>query len=188
MRTKTLTIAVMPLILSLVACGGMSEEEANQAWMTTNVALASGQALGATDTSGDGMNSTFDAACQGGGSLSFAMTGTVDSAELTTVNFSYDVDFSDCVSSGTTLNGSMRYEMVAETSGSSSSVITNYVGSMIYSGDVDGSCDSDMHMTMDSSATAASFVYSGTFCGYEYDEFSQTITFGENWDAGLAAD
>lgn len=169
--TRALT-SLLVLPLALGACGllPLSEEDAKTAWQSTRNALNS-------EPNADALSAvaSYSADCADGGGVQFDSTGSIEEAEITAVNFSYEVTYSDCVRDGVTINGTLTYEgeVLADSTGDSAlmRVQESYNGDLTYTGEVNGSCVSDMQGVVEVGATGITISYSGTFCGYEGETF-----------------
>ncbi|GAB4511418.1 MAG: hypothetical protein Tsb0020_29210 [Haliangiales bacterium] len=153
MHKLTIITALTCLSLALVGCSGgdtMSQEDANQAFATTSLALANAQEV-ATEVSSDGGQIDASTTCSGGGSL--AISGTFDGFE----EFALNVEFSGCREGNVTISGSLAYDA----SISQDSITVSMVGSLSYSGDISGNCD----ISVTTTAGEAGASVSGSVCG-----------------------
>lgn len=155
-----------------VGCGQgeLSAEDATLAWQTTKDAMRpqSGSSLALTSALTVSDDVSFPLQCDEGGRVFLKIS---DSVETDGADVSADVNleatFEDCVHDGITINGKITYSGSVDTVGTSASVASDYTGSLQYGGDLDGSCEAEMHMSVEVTDTSVDVSSSGSFCGQD---------------------
>ncbi len=157
------TILIGLAILTFGCSGGMDDEESSQAFLATQMVLSQGVAQVNTSGPADTLIINHSFNCLEGGAATF--TGSVENSGSNS-EFSYEVDFANCVSQGITIDGSMNYSLSFEENGNQSfKTVYIFRGDLSYSGQVEGSCQMDVVSTSDVNQGGASFTYVGSICG-----------------------
>jgi len=160
---------------AILASGcGLSEEQAEEAWLITAAVLAEGQAAlsgsqragqGGQDGQG-GDNTNHNHSCDEGGTATFDGEFALDEFYLT-------VNFDGCATQGLKIRGDMEFSGGLETEGNSAEYSFDYLGDLEYKGDIKGDCHIDLHGAagggVEDNSVSASTSFSGEICGHEMD-------------------
>lgn len=170
--------------LSLVGCSQeLSEEDSRVGFAAVSSVLATGVSMAQSSASATSVvadetpafraegsaNVDFNFNCPGGGTARFvgsaAAAGDPSAAAGT---FSLSTTFSGCKSAlNVTIDGDLDYEATASATGDSAQLSFSMVGSLSFSGEVDGSCDIDVKISASASPGSASGTYQGSICGHD---------------------
>lgn len=153
---RSLPVLTLALLLSTAACGGddddgdtLTEAQATQAFESMGDAVSVVTAeLEADSTSG---NVSVSASCSGGGDVS------ADGQWVTGESFALDLAFDGCAVNGITIDGAISYDAA----GNETSATLSIDGRVTFSGDVSGTCNIDLTMTL----SATTIHLSGSMCG-----------------------
>jgi hypothetical protein len=154
---------------ALLASGcGISEEQAEQAWLATAAVLAEGQAALSGYTragqNGEMDNTREDWTCDEGGVATF-------DGQFSVEEFIMTVSFDGCVTQGIKMRGDLEFSGGLETEGNTAEYTYDYLGDLEYTGEVEGDCHIDLGGATgggyDESSVSASTSFSGEACGHE---------------------
>lgn len=168
LKNTALSTMALAALSTLLACGGINEEDAKKAWAATQKALdtsSAGQALTAIQALYD--VEAFSNECSEGGRAEFKMAANVNVDDITSVKFDYEVTFSDCEEDGVITNGTIVYRSAVETGEAGTTVVLDYDGDLTYSGEVNGACEVTLDARVETSASGTSVAYSGKYCGHD---------------------
>ncbi len=180
MRNRLLLASLASSAL-LVGCAGPvgSEEDARTGWAQTNAVLGTGassaQSAGAVAPdedpvfrAGNAVSVNYDYDCTGSGSVNYNGNYYFDASNVgSNVEFNYEADFKKCSDGSLTIDGTLDYALTADTTDTTSNLTYSYVGDLVWSGSVDGSCEIDMTGSFSAGGGAASISYKGSICGYD---------------------
>ncbi|OGQ82641.1 MAG: hypothetical protein A2289_22305 [Deltaproteobacteria bacterium RIFOXYA12_FULL_58_15] len=190
---KLLTLAVVSLALSVVACGEpLTKAEAKKAWPGT-AGLADSSDNGASSLTAS-ISRSLD--CPKGGDMdaTASVSSNLRSADF---DFGFELELNDCTvqvgefdaqgaysltDSEMTLDGDMEWAFGYEDNGDGSFELSwSYTGDVSYSGVVEGDCEFELTASMTSNANssdplAIEVKYDGDICGYQA---SEVLTYNE---------
>ena len=123
-------------------------------------------------TRGPAPTSNYDWTCTGGGTAHYAgeAEAVLDDAGASNVTFDIAAEFDACSVNGITISGDLQYALDLEGTADTLMLKSSMKGSMSYEGQVDGSCDWDLTMTVAASSAGAGTVnatFSGSICGHD---------------------
>ena len=192
MRTGLILVPICSFILA--ACGSnLDKEDSLVAFAATTAALSAGQSQAQVAANGSAIvegestsfrglgvypresaNVNYDWTCTGGGTAHYTGAAEValDESGTSTGNVTFDLaaEFDACSVNGITLSGDLTYALDLEGTADSIKLKSVMKGSISYEGQIDGSCDWDLTMTVAASsvgAGTASAEFSGSICGHD---------------------
>lgn len=168
-QIHAIRIAFVLAAVALAAGCAPTEENVDEIWSSTSLALTSAQTEVATDVAigtADGDSLAIEANCEGGGTVAF--TGSMETSVLDTVSASFDLDatFTGCESEDVTIDGDLSWSMDTVV-GDDVSVRWTWAGTLVYSGKYAGECVIDMTAEAGVTGSTASASYEGTICGFD---------------------
>ncbi len=169
--------------LALIGCSDQLNEEDSRvafaaAYSTLQVGAAEAQSnagtaahTGDTPAFRDAAAGTVDYnySCPGGGSAHYvgSLQASSDGGGGQ-ATFDLSTDFAGCKTIGNiTVDGSMDYAASVTGTADTASVTFAMNGSLSFSGEVDGSCDIDVKISVNATQGAAGLSYSGSVCGHD---------------------
>jgi len=182
---RFLTIAILFYALVLAGCGNdqLTEDESERAWNSTQQTLTSGEARvqgeGSGSEEGSDSDLTVDYTCPEGGTARFEGSYTFENSgnegsDHAVLETDLTVSFDACANNNITADGFINYTTRTETNDSGAEFVTDWTGDLDYSGEINGTCQIDMHgeMSAESGSESVSYQYdySGTVCGHDADQ------------------
>jgi len=159
-----------------------SEADAQAGWEQTNTVLGAGANgaqsgnAGATAPDEDpqfrastAVSVNFDYDCASSGSINYNGNYYVDTDNLggANVDYDYQAEFDKCSADGLTIDGMLDYALSVETTDTTSSLKYTYDGELVWTGNVEGSCEIKMTGSVQAGNGAASISYDGSICGFD---------------------
>lgn len=181
---QTYVMTVVSSVLLLVGCGDdqLDEDEAKEAWQTTQQSVSSGEAevKGRVESSGSGGSDaemTVDVQCSSGGTATFRGQYWTDveseSGDATGVEAELFVDYRSCERNGIVIDGTLDYMIDMRSSEQTTNLVYEWDGDLEYSGDVEGNCMIDLRGEIDAGTqegASYSYEYSGSICGHDANQ------------------
>lgn len=169
------TVALLSAGVLFAGCANdVDEDDARTGWRSTSSALLTTQSKLTTEVDASGVVD-LTAACPDGGSVTY--TGSFAGFS----DFGLGVELDGCKAFGVTTDGELTYRASVYThvddDGSETRVELSYTGHVSWSGKVEGDCEIDATMRVETSTgngmASATTEASGTVCGYSGDVFVQ---------------
>jgi hypothetical protein len=178
---KRWTITLFALVFLGAGCGfGLTEEEANEALEETRNRLTSAEAEVYSKTraeiSGDNgtVTTSLELRCLSDGSQTWDGDWVFEGGEF--ASWTVETTFTECTFQDLTMDGSIDYSYTVETSGNSMTAEYSMEGTVDYSGSIEGTCSYDLTWTAESTSGGASVSFSGTYCGYDAQNYNAQLT------------
>ena len=163
--SNTMMLAAISLT---VACGGMSRKEATAGFAATQTALTTGrmQTSGALTPDGSAVNTGFNCLVGGLAAITGSYTGNTVGA---VTEYAYDLTyvFDGCNNGDVTLDGQLNNKGAAAMDDTTVDMSMDFVGTLSFSGEVEGDCEFDLHMAFSNAGTLPTATFTGTVCGYD---------------------
>lgn len=181
---RTHVVAFLSSVLLLVGCGDdqLDEDEAEQAWQTTQQSVSSGESevkvrAESSESGGSDADMTVDVQCRSGGTATFRGQYWTDveseSGDATGVEAELSIDYSSCERNGIVIDGRLDYMIDMTSSDQSTNLVYTWDGDLEYSGDVEGNCMIDLRGELDAGTqegASYSYEYSGSICGHDANQ------------------